>query len=86
MRSLLLLTNAVLPSTEVLPALGLLQHQVRVLPAEATALLDAPSADVVLVDGRRDLPAGPEPEPAAAHDRAPSARCSWSSPRAVSPR
>ena len=57
MRSLLLLTNAVLPSSEVLPALGLLQHQIRVLPAEASALIEAPRADVILVDGRRDLPA-----------------------------
>ena len=53
---LLLLTQAVQPSTEVLPALGLLTHQVRTLPALATALLDAPEADAVLVDGRRDLP------------------------------
>lgn len=57
MASLLLLTNAVAPSSEVLPALGLLQHQVRILPAEPTALLDAPAADVLFVDGRRDLPA-----------------------------
>ena len=53
---LLLLTQAVEPSTEVLPALGLLPHSVRILPAQATALLDAPDADVVLIDGRRDLP------------------------------
>ena len=57
MRSLLLLTNALLPSTEVLPALGLLQHTVRVMPAEASALIDAPPCDVIIVDGRRDLPA-----------------------------
>ena len=56
MSTLLLLTNALLPSSEVLPALGLLSHQVRVLPAEGTALLDAPQCDVILVDGRRDLP------------------------------
>ena len=56
MPTLLLLTNALLPSSEVLPALGLLSHQVRVLPAEATALLDAPQCDAILVDGRRDLP------------------------------
>ncbi len=56
MPSLLLLTNALLPSSEVLPALGLLSHHVRVLPAEATALLDAPACDAILVDGRRDLP------------------------------
>ena len=53
---LLLLTQAVEPSTEVLPALSLLPHTVRILPAQATALLDAPDSDVVLIDGRRDLP------------------------------
>ncbi len=53
---LLLLTQAVEPSAEVLPALGLLPHSVRIVPAQATALLDAPPADAVLVDGRRDLP------------------------------
>ena len=52
---LLLLTNALAPSAEVLPALGLLSHQVRILPAEATALVDAPAGDVVLVDARREL-------------------------------
>jgi len=52
---LLLLTNALAPSAEVLPALGLLPHQVRVLPAEAAVLVDAPPADAVIVDGRRDL-------------------------------
>lgn len=57
MRSLLLLTNTAGASAQVLPALGLLEHQVRTLPAEASALLDAPRADAVLVDGRRDLPA-----------------------------
>jgi len=55
MAQLLLLTNALAPSSEVLPALGLLPHQVRVLPAEAAVLVDAPPADVVVVDGRRDL-------------------------------
>ena len=34
MARLLLLTNAMAPSTEVLPALGLLGHSVRVAPAE----------------------------------------------------
>jgi DNA-binding response OmpR family regulator len=56
MSSVLLLTNALSPSAEVLPALGLLLHQVRVAPAEASALLDTPQVDVLLVDGRRDLP------------------------------
>ncbi|MFC5906090.1 response regulator transcription factor [Streptacidiphilus monticola] len=56
MSSLLLLTNALQPSAEVLPALGLLLHNVRVAPAEGSALVDTPSADVILIDGRRDLP------------------------------
>ncbi len=55
MAHLLLLTNALAPSAEVLPALGLLSHQVRILPAEATALVDAPSGDVVIVDARTHL-------------------------------
>jgi DNA-binding response OmpR family regulator len=40
----------------VLPALGLLQHQVKILPAEASVLVDAPEADILLIDARRDLP------------------------------
>ncbi|OIK01114.1 response regulator transcription factor [Streptomyces colonosanans] len=56
MSSLLLLTNALQPSTEVLPALGLLLHDVRVAPAEGAALVDTPGANVILIDGRRDLP------------------------------
>jgi len=55
MARLLLLTNALAPSAEVLPALGLLSHHVRILPAEPTALIDAPAADAVLVDARREL-------------------------------
>jgi DNA-binding response OmpR family regulator len=55
MAQLLLLTNALAPSSEVLPALGLLPHHVRVLPAEAAVLVDAPPADAVVIDGRRDL-------------------------------
>ncbi len=55
MAALLLLTNALAPSAEVLPALGLLSHHVRILPAEPTALVDAPLGDVVLVDARFDL-------------------------------
>lgn len=42
MSNLLLLTNALEPSAEVLPALGLLLHSVRVAPAEASALIDTP--------------------------------------------
>ncbi len=55
MSTLLLLTSALQPSAEVLPALALLPHQVRVVPAEGSALIDAPEADLVLVDGRSDL-------------------------------
>jgi DNA-binding response OmpR family regulator len=57
MARVLLLTNTLGASAEVLPALGLLQHQVRILPAEASVLVDAPDADVLLIDARRDLPA-----------------------------
>ena len=56
MARLLLLTSAARGSADVLPALGLLGHGVRVVPAEASALLDAPPADALLVDARRDLP------------------------------
>ncbi|NHA66630.1 winged helix-turn-helix transcriptional regulator [Phycicoccus flavus] len=55
MAHLLLLTNTLAPSAEVLPALGLLSHHVRILPAEASALVDAPDADAVVVDARREL-------------------------------
>ena len=56
MARLLLLTNDLAPSAEVVPALGLLGHPVRTLPADASALLDSPDTDVVLVDARRELP------------------------------
>jgi DNA-binding response OmpR family regulator len=52
---LILLTGALQPTTEVLPALGLLSHQVTVLPQDASALLDRGLGDAVLVDARRDL-------------------------------
>ena len=52
MSSLLLLTNALQPSTEVLPALGLLLHNVRVAPAEGPALVDGWRA---LVRSSREL-------------------------------
>ena len=57
MATLLLLTRALTLSSEVLPALGLLSHSVKVMPPEITTLLDAPPADALLIDGRRDLPA-----------------------------
>jgi DNA-binding response OmpR family regulator len=53
--TLLLLTSALQPSAEVLPALALLPHQVKILPAEGSALLEAPATDVVLIDGRQEL-------------------------------
>jgi DNA-binding response OmpR family regulator len=40
----------------VLPALALLQHDVRILPAEVSVLIDAPTVDCIFVDARRDLP------------------------------
>jgi DNA-binding response OmpR family regulator len=55
MASIMLLTNASGPSIDVLPALELLAHEVRIFPAAATALLDADAADVVMVDARKDL-------------------------------
>ncbi|HEY6738776.1 MAG TPA: response regulator transcription factor [Actinopolymorphaceae bacterium] len=55
MSTLLLLTNTLTPSSEIVPALGLLAHQVRVAPAEATALLDVGPHDAVIVDARTEL-------------------------------
>ena len=55
MAELLLLTSEPRGSSQVLPALGLLSHRVRVLPIEPSALLDAPDSDLVILDGRRDL-------------------------------
>lgn len=53
----LLLTNTLGASAEILPSLALLQHQVKIVPAEASVLIDAPVADILLLDARRDLPA-----------------------------
>jgi len=50
---LLILTAAV--DGDVLPALGLLSHRVRRLPAEPAQLIGAPTSDLVVVDGRHDL-------------------------------
>ena len=55
MGTLLLLTGALQPSAEVLPALALLGHTIKILPAEGSALLEAPDSDLVLVDGRQEL-------------------------------
>jgi DNA-binding response OmpR family regulator len=56
MAKLLMLTNSLGASADVLPALGLLQHDVRILPAEVSVLIDAPIVDCIFVDARRDLP------------------------------
>lgn len=40
----------------MLPALALLQHDVRILPVEVSVLIDAPTVDCIFVDARRDLP------------------------------
>ncbi len=55
MSTLLLLTSALQASAEVMPALSLLGHTVKILPAEGSALLEAPDSDLVLVDGRQEL-------------------------------
>ena len=43
--------------TEVLPALGLLSHRVRQIPAEPANLVNAPGHDLIFLDARRDLAA-----------------------------
>jgi DNA-binding response OmpR family regulator len=56
MAKILMLTNSMGASANVLPALALLQHDVRILPAEVSVLIDAPTVDCIFVDARRDLP------------------------------
>jgi DNA-binding response OmpR family regulator len=51
----LLLTDAAEKPADILPSLSLLAHSVRLAPAEAAALAGSQSADVVLIDSRRDL-------------------------------
>ena len=53
MASILIL--AARPNAEVLPALGLLSHQVKTIPAEPAQLVSAPHSDIVMVDARTDL-------------------------------
>jgi len=52
---LVLMTAARQATTEVLPALGLLAHQVRVVAPDISFLLEGDPGDVVLVDARHDL-------------------------------
>ncbi len=54
MAQVLVLSSAT-TEAPVLPALELLSHRVRQIPAEPAALVNAPSADVILVDARIDL-------------------------------
>lgn len=51
---LVVFTNA---NDEVLPALGLLGHQVTVVPEQTSQIALAPSCDLFIVDGRGDLAA-----------------------------
>lgn len=57
MANLVLMTDALALSADVLPALALLGHHVRLVPADAGALIEdtAGSTDVILVDARREL-------------------------------
>jgi DNA-binding response OmpR family regulator len=56
MARLLLLTNSSGASADVMPALGLLQHDVKILPIEASVLVEPPVVDCLLIDACRDLP------------------------------
>ena len=53
MAQLLILTSAV--DTDVLPALGLLSHRTRQIPASPASLISAPTCDLIFVDARQDL-------------------------------
>ena len=53
MAQLLILTSAV--DSDVLPALGLLSHRTRSIPAAPASLINAPTADLIFVDARQDL-------------------------------
>jgi len=50
---LLILSSAA--DTDALPALNLLSHRVRTIPAEPASLVNAPTSDLVFVDARQDL-------------------------------
>ena len=53
MAQLLILTSAV--NDEVLPALALLSHSTRLIPAQPDQLITAPDSDLILVDARSNL-------------------------------
>ena len=50
-----LLVLSATADSEVLPALGLLSHRVRQIPAEPANLVNAPGHDLIFLDARRDL-------------------------------
>ena len=53
MAQLLILTSAV--NSDVLPALGLLSHKSRQIPAQPAQLINAPTCDLMMIDARQDL-------------------------------
>ncbi|TFD86142.1 response regulator transcription factor [Cryobacterium serini] len=55
MAQLLILTSAA--NNDVLPALALLSHSARLIPAQADQLIKAPDSDLILVDARSNLAA-----------------------------
>ena len=57
MADILLVTRAMSLSAEVLPALTLLTHKVKVVQPDLGQLMHAQSSDVLFIDGRRDLAA-----------------------------
>ena len=50
-----LLVLSATPEQEILPALSLLPHKVRKIPAEPAGIVNAPSADLIFLDARVDL-------------------------------
>ena len=57
MAEILLVTRAMSLSADVLPALTLLTHKVKVVQPDIAQLLTAKSSDLLFIDGRRDLAA-----------------------------
>ena len=53
MATVLMLTSG--EASDVLPALALLSHRVKTIPAEPAALVRAPATDIVIVDARDNL-------------------------------
>lgn len=50
-----LLVLSATPEQEILPALSLLPHRVRNIPAEPAGIVNAPSSDLIFLDARQDL-------------------------------